>query len=152
LWNCFVYLTSCNAGMELNCWRINLSNRTWTFFRGKILVSRIHPEAGMGKIEKVGDLISVQSKFLCSGWKSLRLMNWYKMRHFSNDMFSRCLILIMLKQKNLVQASSNTKNIITVSFNTKKSHLSIIYYQEKCEISWNSLKRDDSEKILFKLV
>jgi len=68
------------------------------------------------------------------------------MRHFSNDLFSRCLSLILLMQKNLFQASFNTKNLITVSFNTKNSHLSFIFYWEIYEISQNSLKRDDIEK------
>ena len=63
-------------------------------------------------------------------------MNQYDTRHFSNDLFLRCLIFISLKQKN----------IVTVLFNTKKYHLSIVYYREIYEISQNSLKKDDTEK------
>ncbi len=81
------------------------------------------------------NLVSFRSKFLHSGCKSLILTNRYDTRHFSNDLFPRCLILILLKEKNL----------ITASFNTTKSCLRI-YYWEIHEISWNSLKRHDTEK------
>jgi hypothetical protein len=62
-------------------------------------------------------------------------MNQYNMRHFSNYLFSKCLILILLKQKISFKHCLTPKNLVTVPFNIKKSRLSIIYYQEEYEIS-----------------
>jgi hypothetical protein len=72
---------------------------------------------GMGEIEKVGDLKSqnlaiencsrntgIQKSHIGSvkisplRKKSSILTNRYNMRHFSNNLFSKCLILISLKQ------------------------------------------------------
>jgi len=102
------------------------------------------------------NIVSVWSKFLHSGWKTLRLTNQYDTRHFFNGLFSRCLILILWKQKKSSKHGLTPKNLITVSFNTKKACLSIIYYWQIYEISWimvgyhlkskNSLKRDNTEK------
>jgi hypothetical protein len=70
---------------------------------------------------------------------------WYET--FSNYLFSRCLILISFKHKILFKHHFRAKkNLVTASFNTKKSLLSSIYHREIYVISRNSLKRDDPEK------
>ncbi len=96
------------------------------------------------------NLVSVWSKFLRSGWKSLILRNRCETRHFPNNLFSRCLILISFKQKISFKHHLTPNNLITVLFNTKKSQLSVICYWEIYEILWNSLKRDATKKISFK--
>jgi len=81
----------------------------------KISVSKIIWEIPVSR-----NLTLVQSKFLCSGWKSSRLMNWYEMRHFSNYLFLRCLVLTSLKQKISFKHCLTPKNLVTVSFTSPK--------------------------------
>ncbi len=53
-------------------------------------------------------------KYLRSGWKCLRLTNWYDTRHFSNDLFLRCLIWHRLSKKISFKHCLTPKNLIKV--------------------------------------
>jgi len=57
--------------------------------------------------------------------EKLEIKNWYDTRHFSNDLFSRYLKKL-LTCNNIILTLFKQKNLITASFNTKKSHLSIV--------------------------
>jgi hypothetical protein len=83
--------------------------------------------ASMGEIEKVGEsenlgiknhlrnLISVRSKFVHSGWKSLRLTNEYNTRHLQSGFEMSHFDIVTAKKSNLTP-----KNLIKVSFTTEK--------------------------------
>ncbi len=94
-WCCHVR-SSFPAGQSDFCFVIR-HGQDWKVGNLKILVSRI-----VWEIPELRYLVLVWSKIIHSGWKRSRLTNWYDMRHFSNDLFLRCLILISFKQKNLV--------------------------------------------------
>ncbi len=82
----------------------------------------------------------------------LRWTRWYNSIQITNDTFLRYLILISLKQKILFKHFLTTQNLVTVLFNTQKSCLSIVYYWEIYETSWNSLKRDDTENYCSSII
>ncbi len=130
---------------------IPINTKAWARLK-KLAISNL--EISISKIIQeilvLRNLILVWSKFLCSGWKSSILRNWCETRHFPNNLFSRCLVLISFKQKISFKHHLTPNNLITPLFKTKKSQLSIICYWEIYEILWNSLKRDAIEKISFK--
>jgi len=95
--NCFSHLANFRSGWKsfsvanTRHWRDWKKAQSWNLNIGKINFSPVSR-----------NLISFCSKFLCSGWKSFRLMNRYNTRHFSNDLFWRCLILISLNKKSVI--------------------------------------------------
>ena len=93
------------------CSKISYCNQAWARLKKQwSWISNIEKKNS----PELRNLVSFWSKFLCSGWKSLRLMNRYDMRHFSNDLFSRCLVWTSFKLKNLILTLFKQKIFLSI--------------------------------------